>query len=80
MENEKIDIATCSKCKRQDIFETPKQLTALIGTFPEDTWTTVIPFPYQLDNVRSTCPDCSSSVIGYRYILTEVNQQGMVRG
>ena len=73
MEDEKIDIATCSKCGRKEIFEEQKQLTAFIGVFPSKKWTTVIPFPYQLDNTTTTCPDCSNEKIGYKYILTTLD-------
>lgn len=63
-----IDIATCSQCERQEVFDKPRELKCAIGDV-NDRWKCILEDLEDPDETTVVCPDCTTDVEGFVYVL-----------
>lgn len=63
-----IDIATCSKCDTQKVFDEPRELKCAIGNV-EDRWKCILEDLDEPSDAVVICPNCQSDIDGFVYVL-----------
>jgi hypothetical protein len=63
-----IDVAVCTNCDKQEVFETPRELCCVIGS-SDGFWKCILKDLDDPSNHEVVCPDCEPESTGWTYIL-----------